>query len=486
MSKLVPVLLLAVLPFLVGAEGEEAKPLWATREAPADSQAGKVRASSFAALVERARPAVVAIHTITEEETAGAAWLPGTFDPWRVFPDAPYRQEGVGSGFIIREDGYIVTNYHVVENAAAVKVHVEGLSEVLSAKVVGSDPRSDLALLKVKPRRKLPVLPLGNSARLPVGAWVVAIGNPFGLALVATKGIVSGKGRTLGDLPRFRPGYYDFIQTDAAIDRGNSGGPLLNLDGEVVGINTAINSRARGISFAVPVDLAKAVLPQLLQHGRVIRTYLGISIDGVTWELAESFGMKIPEGVLITRVIKATPAERAGLKKGDIILKFAGLKVRGPGDMSWRAATATAGQPVELEIWREKKLRTLRITPVVRTPKKPAKPEPKKPEKQPPAARTADQPPRLGLFVVDLDPKIAEHGGFEKGTQGVVVVGVEADAAIFGIRVGDVIASVNDRDIKSKEEFEKAVKEVEKDQIIRFYILRQKGAMFVAIPKRWD
>jgi len=478
MSKPVPVLLLAALPFLFGAEGEETQPLWTTREAPADAQGGKVRASSFAALVERARPAVVAIHTITEEETTGAAWLPGTFDPWRLFPDAPYRQEGVGSGFIIREDGYVVTNYHVVENAVAVKVHVEGLSEVLSARVVGSDPRSDLALLKVKPRRRLPVLPLGDSAKLPVGAWVVAIGNPFGLAHVATKGIVSGKGRTLGDLPRFRPGYYDFIQTDAAIDQGNSGGPLLNLDGEVVGINTAINSRARGISFAVPVDLAKAVLPQLLQHGQVIRTYLGISIDGVTWELAESFGMKIPEGVLITRVIPDTPAGRAGLKKGDIILKFAGLKVRGPGDMSWRAATAAAGQPVEMEVWRDKQLKVMSITPEVR-----------KPEKKEKTAKRVQElldPPRLGLFVVDLDPKIAEHGGFEKGTRGVVVVGVEADAAIFGIRVGDVIASVNGRDVKSKAEFGKAVKEVEKDEIIRFYILRQKGALFVAIPKRWD
>lgn len=478
MSKLVPVLLLAALPFLFGAEGEEAQPLWTTREAPADSPAGKVRASSFAALVERAHPAVVAIHTIAEEESEGAPWFPGTFDPWRLFPDAPRRQEGVGSGFIIRADGYVVTNHHVVENAVAVKVHVEGLSEVLTARVIGSDPRSDLALLKVAPRRRLPVLPLGNSERLPVGAWVVAIGNPFGLAHVATKGIVSGKGRTLGDLPRFRPGYYDFIQTDAAIDQGNSGGPLLNLDGEVVGINTAINSRARGISFAVPVDLAKAVLPQLLQNGRVIRTYLGISIDGVTWELAESFGMDIPEGVLITRVIKGTPAERAGLEKGDIILKFAGLKVRGPGDMSWRAATANAGQSVELEIWRDRKLQTLSITPMVR-----------KSEKKKKIAKRAKEmlaPPRLGLFVVDLDPQTAEHGGFEKGTRGVVVVGVEADAAIFGIRVGDVIASVNDRDIKNKQEFEKAVGEVKKDQIIRFYVLRQKGALFVAIPKRWD
>jgi serine protease Do len=176
-------------------------------------------------------------------------------------------------------------------------------------------------------------------------------------------------------------------------------------------------------------------------------------------------------------VIKSTPAERAGLEKGDIILKFAGLKVRGPGDMSWRAATAASDRPVELEIWRDRKLQTLSITPVAR------KSEEKKTAK--PAEKMLE-PPRLGLFVVDLDPQTAEHGGFEKGTWGVVVVGVEADAAIFGIRVGDVIASVNDRDIKNKADFEKAVGEVKKDQIIRFYILRQKGALFVAIPKRWD
>jgi Do/DeqQ family serine protease len=472
--------LLLALPVLLGAEGgREPAPLWSTREEPPpDSKAKKVRASSFAALVERARPAVVAIHTIVEGGSAEAEWFPGTFDPWRLFPDAPHRKEGIGSGFIIRQDGYVVTNHHVVAEAAAVKVHVEGFAEVLTARVVGSDPRSDLALLKVDSHRRLPVLPLGNSERLPVGAWVVAIGNPFGLALVVTKGIVSGKGRTLGDLPRFRPGYYDYIQTDAAIDRGNSGGPLLNLNGEVVGINTAINSRARGISFAVPVDLAKAVLPQLLRHGRVIRTFLGIRIDGVTWGLAESFGMKIPEGVLITRVIADTPAERAGLHKGDIILKFAGLKVRGPGDMSWRAATVGAGRPVELEIWRDRKLQVLSITPVVRKSKQSKQKAPRK--------KVVVEPPRLGLFVVDLDAQITEHGGLEKDTRGVVVMGVEADAAIFGIRIGDVITGINDRDIKNRKEFESAIGAVEKGRIIRFYVLRQKGALFVAIPKRWD
>jgi serine protease Do len=482
MNKRILILLLAAVPVLFGAEGEEgAQPLWSTqKESPTDSPAGEVTTSSFAALVERARPAVVSIHTVVEEGSEEALWLPGTFDPWRLFPDVPRqeRQEGIGSGFIIREDGYVVTNHHVVANAAAVKVRVEGLGQALTARVVGSDPRSDLALLKVDARRPLPVLPLGNSESLPVGAWVVAIGNPFGMAHVATKGIVSGKGRTLGDLPRFRPGYYDFIQTDAAIDRGNSGGPLLGLSGEVVGINTAINSRARGISFAVPVDLAKAVLPQLRQNGRVIRTFLGIRIDGVTWELAESFGIKTPEGVLITKVFADTPAERAGLRNGDILLKFAGLKVRGPGDMSWRAATAEAGKPVEVEIWRDKKLLSLRLTPVVR--------KSEQSKKKSRSAKVITQAPRLGLLVVDLDPQTAERSGFEKGTGGVVVVGVEAEAAVFGVRVGDVITSVNGQKIADKKEFEEAIEEVERDQIIRFYILRQKGALFVAIPKRWD
>jgi serine protease Do len=243
MNRRIWVLLLLAVPVMSGAESERgAEPLWTTlEEPPADSRAGQATTFSFAALVERARPAVVAIHTIAEESSAESGWLPGTFDPWRLFPDAPRRQEGIGSGFIVREDGYVVTNHHVVADADAVRVHVEGLGQVLTARVVGSDQRSDLALLKVESRRRLPVLPLGISERLQVGAWVVAIGNPFGLAHVATKGIVSGKGRTLGDLLRFRQGYHDYIQTDAAIDRGNSGGPLLNLKGEVVGINTAIN-----------------------------------------------------------------------------------------------------------------------------------------------------------------------------------------------------------------------------------------------------
>jgi serine protease Do len=311
-----------------------------------------------------------------------------------------------------------------------------------------------------------------------VGAWVVAIGNPFGLAHVATKGIVSGKGRTLGDLPRPRPGYFDFIQTDAAIDRGNSGGPLLNLRGEVVGINTAINSRARGIGFAVPVDLAKAVLPQLKSRGQVTRSYLGISIDPVTWELAESFGRDSTSGVLVTKVLPDTPAQRAGLKKGDIIVRIAGKSVQGPGDMSWRAATSAIGKPLDVEIWRANSHEIKQIVPVARATEETAA--------SPPAPRQVpDDPPRLGLLAVDLDQKTVAASGLPPGTRGVVVVGVEGDAAQYGIRVGDVITSVNDNDISDKAAFDRAIGAVKQGGMLRFYILRQKSALYIALPKRW-
>lgn len=461
---------------------ENARPLWSTLPGEQTDDTVTPHAASFARLVERARPAVVALHTrVRSGVQSGVTQERFPFDPWRLFPEVPRREreEGIGSGFVIRADGYLVTNHHVVEHADSVEVRVAGLGAALPARVVGTDARSDLALLKVDPPRPLPVLPLGSSSALPVGAWVVAIGHPFGLTHVATKGIVSGKGRTLGDIPRFRPDYYDFIQTDAAIDRGNSGGPLLNLRGEVVGINTAINSRARGIGFAVPVDLAKAVLPRLRAQGRVVRSYLGVSIDPVTWEIATSFGRRDSDGVVVTRVVEDTPAERAGLHKGDIILEFNQSPVAGPGDMSWKASTAPSGRPVPVVIWRDGARRRLEITPVVR------KGQQEKPDNR--AARAEAAPsPGLGLVIMDLDEKTAAVGGLPEGTRGVVVVGAEADAATHGIRVGDVITSVNGKEVADEAAFEQAVDEVPRGEMIRFYVLRQRSALFVALPKRWD
>lgn len=462
---------------LGGAPESDKRMLWTTLPGPTPQY-------SMAGLIEATRPAVVAIHTVYQQQRPrlSAEPLPGPFpyQPWHLFPDVPReeRAEGIGSGFIIREDGYVVSNFHVIEGAGEVRVGVEGLGATFPARVVGSDPRSDIALLKIDPPRALRVLPLGNSDELPVGAWVVAIGNPFGLAHVATKGIVSGKGRTLGDLSRVRAGYFDFIQTDAAIDLGNSGGPLLNLRGEVVGINTAINSRARGIGFAVPIELAKAVLPHLFDHGRVIRSYLGIAVDEVQWELAVSLKLEGPRGVVVSEVKAGGPSEKAGILRGDVILKFGGHPVSGSGDMSWRAGTAAAGRAVEVELWRAGRAVTVRVTPTVRASEKSASAKP--------APRVfVKEKPTLGLKVVDLEPNAAASCGLPEGTAGVVVVAAEGDAAIYGIRVGDVIVEVNDEAIRVRADFERALGKVELDKMIRFYILRQKSALYVALPKRW-
>jgi serine protease Do len=476
------VVLILCLAFSVSADGDSpGQALWTTLAVDSDSHESDkgVALASFSKVIERARPAVVAIHT-TGSSVDQAIDTFG-FNPWRLFPEVPRkeRDQGIGSGFIIRADGYLITNHHVVAKADSLKVRVSGMATALKARIVGTDPRSDLALLKVDPQRKLPVLPLGNSDELAVGAWVLAIGNPYGLTAVATKGIVSGKGRTLGDLPAFKTGYYDFIQTDAAIDLGNSGGPLLNLRGEVVGINTAINSRARGIGFAVPVNLAKAVLPRLLSDGRVVRSYLGISVDRVSWELAESFGLDKPRGVLVTKVLKDRPASKAGLRPGDIMIEFNGLPIRGTQDIGWRVATSVADKTITVKVFRAGQAVNLKLTPIARPSDKPA-------EKKTEETAESEEPHRLGLLVVALDDQTAGSAGLEKTAKGVVVVGVEADAALHGIRVGDVISSINDKEITTLQEFKKAIKEIKQNQMIRFYILRQRSALYVAFPKRWE
>ena len=479
--------------FLVGitAQGGEvptldSEALWTTLPENSETYSeGRVLAATFAQLLKRTKPAVVAIYTVfrsSREQPRGFEEpAPFSFDPRRLFPEVPRteRREGIGSGFIIRKDGYVVTNHHVVSGAKSILVRIEGLGTALPARVVGSDIRSDVALIKVDPPAELPFLPLGVSDNIPVGAWVVAVGNPYGLTSIATKGIVSGKGRTLGQLPRFQSGYFDYIQTDAAIDVGNSGGPLINLKGEVVGINTAINSRARGIGFAVPIDLVKAVIRHLVRKGRVVRAYLGISIDPVTWELANSFGLAPPRGVLVTKVLPGTPAERAGIKSGDIILSFSGKPVGGVGDMSWRAAMAWVGQPVEVEYWRGSSKAVLEVIPIARSAKKSTK----KREKSKESASII--PDQLGLHVVDLKEQTANAAGLKSGTRGVVVIRVEAEAAIAGLRLGDVIVSINGKNISNKKEFERIIQRIKPGKMIRFYVLRQKGARYLALPKKW-
>lgn len=337
-------------------------PLW-TEQSTAEVAEAKPPANvpPLSQLVKDASPAVV---SIAVEETHQQPTMPG--DPFPDFFDGfSGPSEGLGAGFIIHHSGLIVTNAHVVERAQRVKVTLEdqGFPNTLEAKILGTDAETDLALLRVEANHPLPVLPLGDSDELQIADWVVAIGNPFGLSQTVTLGIVSHKGRT-EVTPQGRHGYFDFIQTDASINPGNSGGPLLNLRGEVIGINNAVNASGQGIGFAVPVNMAKKVLPQLARWGKVVRSWLGVSIEDVDLELASSVGLRKPGGVVVTAVTPDSPAEKAGLEAGDVILRFEDRPVRGAGGLRWEVACTEAGTRVELQVLRGG--RTMKLKAILR------------------------------------------------------------------------------------------------------------------------
>jgi len=325
-------------------------PLWTERSetevAEAKPPAGL---PALAELVQRAAPAVV---SISVEEAGRNPMLPG--DAFHDFFDGfSGPSEGLGAGFILHPSGLIVTNAHVVERAQRVRVTLEdqGFPNTVEAKILGTDSETDLALLQVEANHPLPVLPLGDSDEVQIADWVVAIGNPFGLHQTVTVGIVSHKGRT-NVTPQGRHGYFDFIQTDASINPGNSGGPLLNLRGEVIGINNAVNASGQGIGFAVPINMAKKVLPQLARRGKVIRAWLGISIEDIDLELANSVGLRTPGGVVVKAVTPDSPAEEAGLRAGDVIVGFEGKPVRSAGGLRWEVACSEVGTPVHLKVLR--------------------------------------------------------------------------------------------------------------------------------------
>ncbi len=308
----------------------------------------------FAAMVEAVRPAVVNISTTQAVRGRG----PQAADPMREFLERYFGEslpreeprQSLGSGLIVEPDGYVLTNNHVVENGRMIMVRLSD-DEEYEARVVGTDARTDLAVLKIQARGELPVARLGDSDRLRVGEWVLAIGNPFGLEQTVTAGIVSAKGRVIGAGP-----YDDFIQTDAAINPGNSGGPLFNTRGEVVGINSAIFSQSGGsigIGFAIPINLARDLLPQLKAKGRVTRGWLGIGIAPLTPELAPKLGRSGPGGAVVAEVVPNGPAARAGLRPGDLILAFQGTPIRRADELPRLTAKAPVGSEVDLTLWRD-------------------------------------------------------------------------------------------------------------------------------------
>ncbi|MEW6299835.1 MAG: Do family serine endopeptidase, partial [Thermodesulfobacteriota bacterium] len=376
---------------------------------------------SFASLAEQAAPAVVHIKVVAVEKAAqpgpGFGFGPGPFGgdvPFPGFrlpvppqmPPGGVHRRGSGSGFIIRSDGVILTNNHVVEDAKEITVALADKSEY-TATVLGRDPKADLAVLKIEPGSKpLPVARLGDSDALRVGDWVMAIGNPFGLSNTVTAGIVSAKGRVLGAGP-----YDDFIQTDAPINPGNSGGPLFNERGEVVGINSAIFSRTGGnigIGFAIPINLAKRLVPALEEHGHVTRGWLGVAIQPVTPDLAKSLRLDKAQGALVAEVTADSPAEQAGITRGDVIVAYDGKAVEDSSALPALVAATPVGETVAVEVVRHGETRTLEVTVAELADEEPVPAEP------------AEQKGKWGLAVRELRPEDRERRGIT-GREGVLV-----------------------------------------------------------------
>ncbi|MBN1636701.1 MAG: DegQ family serine endoprotease [Deltaproteobacteria bacterium] len=374
---------------------------------------------------------------------------------------------GQGSGFIISPDGYILTNNHVVGEADKVTVKLLDGRE-FTAETVGVDPPTDVAVIKID-AKNLPVLPLGDSDKLEVGEWVLAVGNPFGLSHTLTAGIVSAKGRSSIGITD----YEDYIQTDAAINPGNSGGPLINLEGQAVGINTAIFSRSggyMGIGFAIPVKLAQTIYSQLVDHGSVTRGYLGIMIQNLTPELAKSFGIDDTKGVIISQVMPDTPAEKAGLKQGDVIVKFEGESVDMVGPFRNKVALIAPGTSVDITVIRDGKEMAFRV-----------KIEKMSSEEVQTSKAEPDTLEKLGLTVMTLTEEMAERYGYED-EQGVVVTEVESGsaAASAGIRPGVLIQEVNRDQVRNLKEFELSIEKNGKKPILML-VKDKRGSRYIAL-----
>ncbi|SHJ39151.1 serine protease Do [Malonomonas rubra DSM 5091] len=360
---------------------------------------------------------------------------------------------GQGSGFIISADGYIMTNNHVVGDADKVTVQLLDGRE-FTAKTIGTDPPTDVALIKIEADEKLPFIPLGDSDKMEVGDWVLAFGNPFGLSHTLTAGIVSAKGRSGIGLTD----YENFIQTDAAINPGNSGGPLVNLDGEAIGMNTAIFSRSggyMGIGFAIPINMVKNIREQLVEHGSVTRGRLGVYIQDIDQDLADSFDLEQTDGILVAQVIEDSPAEKAGLEQGDVILKLNGETVNKVAKFRNTIALTRPGTDVKLLILRDGKKKTVKVT--IGSLETDEKGQPV----------SADKLPKLGMSLQKLTDDLAEQFGYE-GAKGVLVTAVEADsiAARAGIKRGDLIEEVNRKPVSEAHQVKKLIKESEKKTVL--------------------
>jgi serine protease Do len=433
--------------------------------------------ANFSELAEKVRPGVVNIQVVKKVKNVAFGSGENPFGENSPFGDffAPYfqgnrspapEQRGVGSGFIMSSDGYILTNNHVVEDADQIKVKLADGKEY-NGKIVGRDPKTDLAVVKIDGAKDLHPLALGNSDDLKVGSWVVAVGSPFGLEQTVTAGIVSAKGRVIGSGP-----YDNFIQTDASINPGNSGGPLINTKGEVVGINTAIVAEGKGIGFAIPVNMAKDIAPQLEEKGHVTRGWLGVSIQEMTPELAKSFGLKEGKGALVAQVIPGSPAEKAGIEQGDVILGFDGKTIAESKDLPQIVASTPIGKFVDVKVWRNGKAldQQVKISEM---------------EENVEVHNSVDHNKTLGIAVQNLTPEMARRLRLASET-GVVVTRVEpgSPAADAGIQTGDIIREVNRKPVKDANDLVQKIEQAKDQNSILLLVQRGQNNMFAAVTPK--
>jgi serine protease Do len=435
---------------------------------------------NFTQLAEKAKPGVVNIRTVKTTNGGGPVFRHffgrnphGGQDPFQDFfglgPQREFKQRSLGSGFLLDNEGYIVTNNHVVEDADQIKVRLSDEAEY-DATIIGRDPKTDLALIKIDaPSKDLKPLELGDSDTLPVGSWVVAIGSPFGLEQTVTAGIVSAKGRIIGSGP-----YDDFIQTDASINPGNSGGPLLNLKGEVVGINTAIVASGQGIGFAIPINMAGGIINQLKDSGEVSRGWLGVGIQDLTPELAEYYAIKEKEGVLVTQTYEGDPADKAGIKEGDVIVAVDGKRIASSRELSRTVAEAGVGNKMSLTVLRDGREKEIDVKLA------------KRPDTEPTMARGEARSDDLGLKVREIDPEIAERLGLDEDTKGVVVTGVNPDskAAEADIRQGDVVIEINRKPVTSLDDYRNQLRKIDEGDTVQMLLRRGGGGLLAVKFKR--
>lgn len=437
---------------------------------------------NFSALAEEVRPGVVNIRTVRTVKGGDQVshfFRGNPFDGKNPFEDLfgpffkgdknPYhKQKGLGSGFIIDREGYIITNNHVIENADQITVKLAD-GEEYDATLVGRDSKTDLAVIKIEPPSDITPLKMGNSDALKVGGWVVAVGSPFGLEQTVTAGIVSAKGRVIGSGP-----YDDFIQTDASINPGNSGGPLINMEGEVVGINTAIIAGGHGIGFAIPINLARGIVTQLKSRGEVTRAWLGVGIQDLTTELEEYYKTGDRKGVIVTEVYKDSPADKGGIETEDIILAADGKKVSSGRELSRTVANLPVGKRVAISILRKGTEKTVHVKMAKRT------------DDASQVKHEMDRYGELGLKAANMSPELANRFGYDGDEKGVIVLEVETDSSAkrAGIRPGDLIRSVNHTTVTMVKEYRAQVDKVKKGGAIQLLIKRQNaGFMAVRITK---